>query len=697
MADIKVVIQLQDTIEDEIKSLESPSTVNNASIQKTGDQLNNLSTKSNGVNLKSWATGSLSLADGYVGGVNTQLIEQYGYNGYVFGAVPESKQLTVTLEVVGKYIDSIIVYGDRTANQFPTKAYRDGNPNDVIYSDDPVWAIKFDQQSTSHSITFLEWNRANYNACITYLAELKNELTLDKSWIKSVESLSQSTGQPRDIYYGVVPNAGSIEILDVNGEMGDMIIDGVIPSSNMPIKIIINNTQQQVHIVTDSDYSLDKILRIENSNLLQSWDNFKIQPKVTGNKSSTLSEYFQEIMQELGFSVVYIRNMLGSDFMNPRIVRDGKNAQEIMELISIPYKYHTCNTLSEFINEICTICQFCVICDNQNQPIFVDGNPNLGLDNILNITPKMIFGTPNRDILTKNKVSNIKYIENSFVKNIKDVCGKTFYLRDNNGNIDINNLESIFGEAKIINNRLLGIFIECSDTNSEFIWDTNTNEDGVTHPYILTLQGENYREVSSTTGIFLDLYSTKDTYDFASHSISELKKYRTLNSKTFAITIDLGENLSKLENIDTIAISIMQQCISKLQEEKLLNNVTDNIYEMPESMLMSSQATYNSSDNIYIHNCNEILNNYKYGISTANITISCMDMYDINGNKVKDWSQGQIVNVGDVVRVDKDNEGNSIWNYKDGTPMYWRVTGRNFRKIGVPMIDLELQEVRVVE
>ena len=47
-------------------------------------------------------------------------------------------------------------------------------------------------------------------------------------------------------------------------------------------------------------------------------------------------------------------------------------------------------------------------------------------------------------------------------------------------------------------------------------------------------------------------------------------------------------------------------------------------------------------------------------------------------------------------QADKDNNGNSLWSYKNGSPMFWRVTGRNFRKVGVPMIDLELQEVRVV-
>lgn len=254
MADIKVVIQLQDTTEvDKITGLGSSAEVNNASIQKTNGSFGSLSTKNNGTNMKSWAkqtykngeyVGSLSLADGYVGGADTQLIEQYGYNGYVFGAVPESKQLTVTLEVRGENVDSIIVYGDKNANQFPTKAYRDGDTTDIIYSDNATWAIKFDSVASSHTITFLEWNRADYNACITYVAELKNELTLDKSWIKSVESLSQSTGQPKEIYYGVTPSSGSIEIIDRNSEIKDYLQDGILDITNTPIDIYCNNDEK---------------------------------------------------------------------------------------------------------------------------------------------------------------------------------------------------------------------------------------------------------------------------------------------------------------------------------------------------------------------------------------------------------------------------------------------------------------------
>ena len=93
---------------------------------------------------------------------------------------------------------------------------------------------------------------------------------------------------------------------------------------------------------------------------------------------------------------------------------------------------------------------------------------------------------------------------------------------------------------------------------------------------------------------------------------------------------------------------------------------------------------------------NSILEDYGNGLTTAKITIFCTDLYNIAGEKAKNWGAGEVVEVGDIIRVDKDNEGNSMWAYPNGEPMYWRVTGRAFKKSGVPLIDLELQEIKVV-
>ena len=441
MADIKVVIQLQDTIEDEIKSLESPTAVNNASIQKTGEQLNKLSTKSNGVNMKSWATGSLSLADGYVGGANTQLIEQYGYNGYVFGAVPESKQLTVTLEVVGKYIDSIIVYGDKTANQFPTKAYRDGDPNDIIYSDDPVWAIKFDQQSTSHTITFLEWNRANYNACITYIAELKNELTLDKSWIKSVESLSQSTGQPREIYYGVVPSSGSVELLDINGELYDMVSDGLINNSNIPLECSINNGKFASQMSTDTDYNQDKILQVQLSDELNKLDSLYYPGYKKTTESKSLYDLVVDVLNKFN-------NKYDIDFIDSYVIED--SIKEHLKSIVYITPYISYNTYKEVFDNICNLAQLQMFWHKDNYPKFIFANKRVyETDVILSIPSKIQFSKSQKDMIVKNKIDCVKYNASRVITQVnKTFKTKTIdtseYLPTNDKTVKITNQENEF-------------------------------------------------------------------------------------------------------------------------------------------------------------------------------------------------------------------------------------------------------------
>jgi len=83
---------------------------------------------------------------------------------------------------------------------------------------------------------------------------------------------------------------------------------------------------------------------------------------------------------------------------------------------------------------------------------------------------------------------------------------------------------------------------------------------------------------------------------------------------------------------------------------------------------------------------NNILKDYALGVSSGSATVSCSDYYDSNGEKVVDWVNGDVLKVGDVVYFDNDK-------YKDGFQRYWKIKGRTFRKTGVPMQDLELEEV----
>jgi len=89
-----------------------------------------------------------------------------------------------------------------------------------------------------------------------------------------------------------------------------------------------------------------------------------------------------------------------------------------------------------------------------------------------------------------------------------------------------------------------------------------------------------------------------------------------------------------------------------------------------------------------------ILSDYKNGVMSANQKeLACLDVYDISGNRVYDFSKGDIIKVGDVVRIDRDNDGNSISYKQNGEPRYWRVVGRQVSKVGVPKIALSLREI----
>ena len=227
----------------------------------TDNKVNNVSTligepttDNDGVNGKSFATGFLSLEDGFVGGQDTSLqSETEKYNGFMFNATDNDGNYLLDLFLLGNNLDKIVVTGDKNANQYPTVAVLDAGTQyeKTIYSDNLSWAISFDYASVSHSIRFTKWKRPNYNACFTTLKVMDVSFDLDKGWIDSIESLSQSISDPSSIQYGVLANSGSANIIDNNGTLANYVKTGIIANSNMTTKIIINENNISKHISLD--------------------------------------------------------------------------------------------------------------------------------------------------------------------------------------------------------------------------------------------------------------------------------------------------------------------------------------------------------------------------------------------------------------------------------------------------------------
>lgn len=104
-------------------------------------------------------------------------------------------------------------------------------------------------------------------------------------------------------------------------------------------------------------------------------------------------------------------------------------------------------------------------------------------------------------------------------------------------------------------------------------------------------------------------------------------------------------------------------------------------------------ATYTPIEPITTHIANSILSDYANGVSTCSVETTLDMLYDTDGNVAKHSSDGEILNVGDIVRIDRNSFGESIYNYVDGNPYLWRVTGTNLIYDGYPHQKLELQEI----
>lgn len=761
MADIQVRIQLHDAIPNEVSGFELADTsiTNNASATNVTAEL---ATTDNGINMKSWANaikdadgnvvskvvngetisqGLLSLSDGVVGGADTKLVEQNGYSGYVFGAVPESKELEVDLFVLGDNIDSIVVYGDTTAGQFPTRAYLNNDTSNVIYSDDAIWAIKFDTPANSQRITFTHWHRANYNACLTAIVRLDNTLVLDKSWLQNVESLSQSTGQPKEIYYGVTPSSGSLEILDRNGEIKDYIQDGILQPSNLGVSVYVNNNIVQNHISSDSDYEINNVLNLQLTNQLTSWDNVLFEGYSLYAGHISLYSLLSGVLNKVNIS------------LSKSLFENNDLFQRVSDIF-IPYSYMKESSVREALNKICSIGQLLIVGDSQDNIRILDARPIYdSTKSILAIPNKLQQYTPDISVIKKNKYDKVQIVYNELDYDYTEVVSFNFATHEPPAFTSIQDTDGVqyqkavsqevasFKEDLTLGNEELTLLYPnqlIMNSQTEF-WLYSLFKITVDNPSDIITDYQDFKMVFSTNSlvgivssessrVLINENDTKtiDNVIIASSEEELLSKLLNIDEngkitvkidQQFALGVVVGKNTTtyyilkwtwmidpdNLFNLLSLfdysgTIKIYTKAL-KTTSRKYINGSGSNLIELNGNELMTDYA-YISSDegeeNLRYYISKNILEDYKDGISSVNVSVACLDVYDINGNKVKSFSDGEIIEVGDVVRIDKDNFGNSRYKYANGNDMYFRVTGRNFRYAGVPMLDLELQEVKII-
>lgn len=584
-----------------------------------------------------------------------------------------------------------------------------------------------------------------------------NILTINKqSGLKSIESLSQSTGQLKDIFYGVTPNSGSIEILDRDGSIRKMIMSGELPNSNMGITLFTNRNQIQSHISTDSFYNDNtKVLSIEISNFANLLNNLTYIGYKYPNRSENIANILFDVLLNLckvmyGEDYILTRESFMQMLSNKYSV--DMTIYEYLESISIQYPIiESGRTYRDVIDSICLIAQIQMYFDDKNNITFVSARPlSFGSIKAIRIPKNCMMSQLDYDVILKNKYNNVelgKFNIEDFTKqntNVFSVAFNPILTYDNYNTSEVvensgggtftafvrvesfytegevnfdkkqsNNLVQILGvdepqkvqneeinEQKYSNNIYVSYFVESfyNDVDKSFYDEFKSFGN---KPYdmssLTTIRTESTGLLSKPHAQQSAVLQTAETSlpDNTYLTLEEHETYYTLKYKILTgklesvlqsnIVDDYSRYVANIKKYTCNEVSIsIDGVLRTISFSETYNKEYSNTQSL--SVVLSSNKLIQTNeivDNIK----NNILLDYQNGISTATMSICCMDLYNGENNKILNWYNGEIVRVNDIVYFDNDT-------YSNGSQRYWIIRGRKFRYVGVPLIDLELQEVK---
>ncbi len=723
MANILVKLDLMgEAVEGEILSKSSNISTNNVSNALTEPTERNYGF--NGICIDKWKIGD-------DGSLNTF----QGYNGYMFGATDENGELSTDLAftIVGSNITNVTFYFDETAQQWATEAYIDGKK---MVSDDHIWTFAWDTPVSAKTITFTKWHRPNYNACITHLDIILDELILGDKWIEDFDSLSQSVADNTVPNYGVLANTGNLTLNDVNGELKDYAEDGILKNSNYPLMIFANGKQIQYHISTDTEYDFDAMqLKIELSNDLSIMENIIYNGLALTNEMSAF-----ELLSEIFSSTTTFTPAEIDEMCDYPIFYAGLNGtiKDYLQAINIKYPFANQTTLKSAINKICDIAQLIFVQLDNGSFKFMDARPiiknsEINSYKVIPISKQANSFYPN--IIPKNKFSQatVSYYDEKIVNeslfkytlDYKKLIDDPFILKTIPDDLFIPKIipdEKVIKTARNGSNfyifHLFKLKLKSINpilySNMKIVVSRNYTTMGWDYEGQEELK-KSQREIFDGTDTFimnnyLNFDDFIDSFDFdnvafnmgsyihfglsTQNTVYDCELYICLLTASMK-DYPTAERYLYIEefNFDIICDKIY---FENKEYKTGINNV-NYIMDNDNEFLQLNTILETNNKPMYEIISKNILNDYKDGIINAKLTVVCGDYYDINGNKVIDWQKGEVLQVGDIVRVDKDNEGTTASRYKDGSPRYFRITGRNFRYDGVPLIDLELMEVKAIE
>lgn len=492
-----------------------------------------------------------------------------------WGVVPSSGFYNVRLTISGgTALKDIVIYGDKENNQFPIEAII--NNSEIIYSDDPNWVINFGNTNNVQTIEITKWNRPNYNATIVAVAILGRYIEIKNQFIKDFESLSE-IHEGDTISYKSIPNYGEFSIVDIDGEIRELVNSKTLTDSNIGIELYINNKLVRQHVTQSSDYDIfGNLFSVTATDLLEQMSDREI-PALSYDGEVSLFDFVFSILNRFNYSYEDVAGAFGQSMFYNRDSVYG-TIKSFMDKTTMRFPAISKMTVRNLIENLCEVLQ---------------------LGARLNVNKKLEFFSL-RPYAGSNKTIISIPLRNQY-------------------SVPSGNLFPVDVYKRVV---MQGTTTEIADTSENYVGTT--------------------------------VFKVGDSSYYKKTSVEYI----------------IGESGS------------------------------NRVYESSSNVFMDNTIVFDKSNEdvslVEIFG-NNMLNDYANGTRYIKVKVSLNDYFDTYGNLVINSSNGDLFDVGDLVRIDKDNLGTSRFSNLDGSPVYWSVVGCNISRNGVPFIELSLREVKIKE
>lgn len=246
---------------------------------------------------------------------------------------------------------------------------------------------------------------------------------IDKRYIDSLSSLSETTSDASSIKYGTLENSGNLVVYDRNDYIRNLIHDGIIQTEGTPLNIVVNGNTVQKHISADNTYDKNtKQLSMSLSNKMKEWSVLKFRgfcyPRGPHDSSSrTAYDVLYDVMYTL-YGSVWTDTSIFDEMLSEDVIWGNDNykttIKEYMSSVVIEYPVIESNrTYRDVIDEFCNMLQLqCYITDDDKVK-FVSARPVVDISEIkaIRIPLSSLYSDIEETIIPKNRCEGVELTE----------------------------------------------------------------------------------------------------------------------------------------------------------------------------------------------------------------------------------------------------------------------------------------------